>query len=129
MLGLLTRVNTALNAATYPPTLAHELTHAAAAWPWARRTELDHAPWHGAAYCDVEWEADAPAWAIRVAAVAPTILGSAFALAVLSWIAVAGGSLPATGQRQAAWLAVGAYWLVFWAPSTADLRALADTDP
>lgn len=112
-----------LNAATFPATLAHEATHLAVGWPWIvtiRSYELH--PLRAAAWVEVEWADSAPRWGVVLAHVAPTLLGVAFAAAVVVLLLVGGGEWPRGAREQGVWLLLGAYWLIYATPSPDDLQ-------
>lgn len=102
--------------ASLPATLAHELTHLLLALPWATESAIviDDV---GAAHL-VDWEPGTPRWAIVLASLGPTILGSIVGLVGL-WLLVQ--SPPGTLND---WLLAGAiagWWVIYASPSPADL--------
>ncbi len=114
----------------------HELTHMLVALPVAREVGLDRAP-DGTAYARLEWPTDAPVAWVRLAHLAPTIVGVSSAVVVAvafpsavdvvgetgRWVAVSLGVPSAAGKIQLALgLVLGVNWVVFSIPSQQDLR-------
>lgn len=110
--------------ALWPPALAHEATHLAAGYRWLDSVNgYDLHPLRGA-FVDVDLVDDAPRWARATVATAPTLVGTAFAASAMVLLIVGGGSWPASTAETGRWLLIGAWWLVYTAPSKADLKAL-----
>lgn len=110
-----TTAATLARAISWPATLAHELTHMLVALPWAVESAIivdERGPAHY-----VRWDDDTPAWAVWLASLAPTLLGSAVGLIGLLRLLTAP---PATLNT---WLLAGAiagYWTIYVAPSHDD---------
>jgi len=99
-----------------PAMLAHELTHLLLSLPWATESAIviDDL---GAAHL-VDWEPGTPRWAIVLASLGPTLLGSAVGLVGL-WQLL---QSPPGNLNQ--WLLAGAiagWWTIYAAPSGTDL--------
>lgn len=102
-----------------PGVLAHELTHAVAAWPWGRpRFQWDHLA------VDLHWRPETPQRAVWAAHLAPFLAGWAVGLVALA-AALDGQSwllslrLPSLAYLVFQWSAYT--WLVLW-----DIDALRD---
>jgi hypothetical protein len=113
----------AWTAASTPPVVLHELTHALLAQPWAERSGV---VFDGAdAALVVEWIDDPPVWGILLAHLGPLLIGlCAGSVGVWRlWVA------PPTST--AGWLLTGciaAWWLVFTMPSADDRNPQADAE-
>lgn len=112
-----------LDYALWPAALAHEATHLAVLAPWiADINHLDLHPDSRHAFLDVDIDTDIPRWVLRFAAVAPPIFGGAVAVAVILWIVLGTGQLPANATDWGLWLAGSAYWVTYASPSREDLK-------
>lgn len=101
--------------ASWPATLLHELTHMLLALPWAEESAIivDGDVGHY-----VNWSPTAPQWAILLASLGPTLLGSLVGVVGLYQLVT---SPPGT---VAEWLLAGAiagWWTIYAAPSGDDL--------
>jgi hypothetical protein len=114
----------------------HELTHALVAFPVAEDVGIERGP-DGGAFARLEWPSDAPVVWVRIAHLAPTIVGTSSAIVAAvafpgvvdvvastgAWVAVSLGVPSAAGTVQ---LMLGAVivvnWVVFSIPSPEDLR-------
>lgn len=101
------------------PALAHELTHAIAAAPWAERVTVGVSLEDGDAVCGIDWREGAPAFAKRVAFLAPTLAGTAGAAYGAVYLAEHGLPGSPTGTLLFALAVVG--WLVYSFASARDL--------
>lgn len=102
--------------ASWPATLAHELTHMFAALPWAKESAVivdDRGPAHY-----VTWRDETPRWAIWIASLAPTLLGSLVGVVGLARLAM---TPPSTLNEWALAAAIAGYWIIYVAPSGDDL--------
>lgn len=103
-----------------PARLAHELLHAVAALPWARRIQLDILPRRGDAHARVAWSGDPHQAVVALSALAPLLAGCIAAGAALGML-LAGVS--PDGVTETALLAIAATYIALIAqPSRADLR-------
>jgi hypothetical protein len=99
-----------------PASMLHELTHFVLAQPWAEQSAIiwdDQGLVHG-----VDWQPETPRWAIVLASLGPTILGSLVGLVGLWRLLTAP---PATLNE---WLIAGAiagWWTIYASPSPDDL--------
>lgn len=100
------------------------MTHLAAAYPWTRRVKAYEVRPFRPNWIELDIEDGAPGWAISIAAVAPSLVGVAFAASVLVLLAVGGGSFPAPADTPGRWLLIAAWWFVYTSPSGDDLAAL-----
>jgi hypothetical protein len=103
--------------ASWPATLLHELTHMLLALPWAEESAIivDDV---GVAH-HVNWRQDTPMWAIVLASLGPTMLGSVVGLVGLIQLVT---TPPGTVTE---WLLAGAiagWWTIYAAPSGDDLN-------
>jgi len=114
----------------------HELTHMLVAAPFAREVSFERRP-DGGAYARLEWPGDAPVVWVRLAHLAPTIVGVTTGVVVglafpqvvdvVEWagmeLAMAVGVPSAAGKVQLALgLLVTVNWVIFSIPSQQDLR-------
>lgn len=100
---------------TLPAHLAHEATHAVAAWPAAEALDINRSERRVAVL--VDWRPTARGWQVTLAALAPTLVGIAGGAIGLAII----GLTQATGPGSAArWALVAGYWLVYVWPSRPD---------
>lgn len=111
-----------LNVLTYPATLAHECTHAAAARPFAERVTVDAAPKRGHAGCRIVWRRGVPAVVKRLVHVAPTLVGILLGVVAFVALQVLGLSLDNVLLTPGMRVLVLGYWLVYVMPSMEDLR-------
>jgi hypothetical protein len=126
-----------IRAATYraivllvlPARLVHELLHAVAALPWARRIQLDILPQRGDAVARVAWRGEPPHAVVALSALAPLLAGLIAAGAAVGLLVSGAVSAPST-VRELALLAIGAAYVGLVAqPSARDLqRARGDRD-
>jgi len=111
-------VNRLAALASLPAALAHELSHALVALPWAEEVSVSF-DGEGAAQCHVVWRDDGPPeYASLMAAYAPLWIGGLLGAAMFG--ALLTGPLPETLVE---WLIVstaGAYWTVFIAHDPRD---------
>lgn len=107
---------------TYPATLAHELTHAIAAKPWAERLEIDLNPFDGDYGVTVHWREDAPGKQVVMASIMPFVAGMvALAGALVMWV-LDGFTLPTSGVGLAKLSIVAMWWVLYVVPSPADVN-------
>lgn len=98
----------------YPAIVLHECIHAAIAWPWAERVELD-VPIDERPTADLYYPDGTPLWVVVLANLAPFLVGLA-ALPLVVWIVRwVGPGTPAALYLALCWAAVGI-------PSREDLR-------
>lgn len=105
-------VETAGMAMLYPAVLLHELTHYVAGRSVAKEIRL-HLDLEAPAV-SANWRDDVPQWRLKLAKVAPTIVGIAIAPALLYWL------LSGNQNALAVILAI-ALWGVYTKPSADDL--------
>lgn len=110
---------------TLPPTILHELTHAAIAAPWADETWVLLDAQDIRAVCGIEW-GDVPDWVIVGAHYGPLVIGTALggvavALAIL-------GHYPDTTRGWLVTSAVAVWWWIYTMPSGADREMPDDAD-
>lgn len=90
----------------FPAVCLHELTHAVAALPWGEVESVTIVP----PRATLLYPAGAPSWAIRLANLAPTIVGTVVGLPLL-WLAITVWGLPVP------WLAyLAGCWAVYTLP-------------
>ena len=108
----------------WPALVLHELTHAAAAVPFAD-VSVDLASAHP--HAELQWREGTPRAAIRAAHLAPTMLGVVVAaLTALTAGAALSGSLPSNPfHALAVGLLVAYNWLLYVWPSASDRRPFA----
>jgi len=113
-----------------PVRLLHEATHIAAATPWLAdwRLVIGPAGSDDELGVDIAFADDAPAWGIALAYLAPMLLGLLGVSLVAVAVLVGGVFLPQTAFELAVWSAAGLGWVLYTAPSVADIHgALAVT--
>lgn len=122
----------------FPFALAHELAHYFAALPFATDARILLDPVGAGATTLVDWDEDAPRWAVAIACVFPTVVGVLLATGALVWWGLEGLAMP---DELVDWfrLSVGVLsWGVFSWPSREDVEAarngpeeagLRDTNP
>jgi len=102
--------------ASLPATLAHELTHMLLAAPWADETAV---AWHAdGVACFTNWTPSAPRWAIVLASLGPTILGSLVGIGGLWQMLTAP---PSSSRELLITAAIAAWWVIYTTPSGDDL--------
>lgn len=117
-------VDTSVQCALWPPSVAHELTHLAVGYFWTDRvTGYDVHPLRPN-YIELDIRDSTPGWAVAIIATAPVLVGVAFAAAVLVLLAVGGGDFPPTTDAPGRWLLLAAWWFVYTSPSRDDIDAL-----
>jgi hypothetical protein len=114
----------------------HELTHMVFAAPFARSVSYERDGMWGA-YADIEWSASTPVVWVRVAHLAPTIVGTAVVVACLSSLPWVIWFVERLGFRLATWVGIPAVadefsalialfsllnWVMYCWPSSGDLR-------
>lgn len=110
--------------ALWPASIAHELTHLAVGYPWANRvTGYDVHPLRPN-WIAMDIKDTAPGWAVAIIAVAPSLVGVAFAASVLILLAIGGGGFPEAVASPGRWLLIAAWWFVYTSPSRDDIAAL-----
>lgn len=113
-------MNAILRAITWPTTVAHEAAHAAVielAGPDESELVIrSDTPRYRADGLD-----DASKWLLRLGYLAPTIVGSLFALIVGVHFVVGGGELPTGVYAISTWALAAAYWFTFTVPSPRDI--------
>lgn len=126
MRGPVALLSGALALLTAPPAIAHEVTHAAVAVPWADKVYVRGVTrFHGAAVL-FDWPDDVPWWAPVLASLAPFLAGCVGGVVAL-WLFVSSGlDPPTTAMRVAQWSIIAAWWSVFAIPSRADLATAND---
>ncbi len=105
----------------WPAIVLHELTHAAAAAPFAE-TRIQ---WFGAVpHAEHHWQTDTPRVAVRIAHLAPTIVGVICTLTTAAVaVPVIYEGLPANPFHAAAIALLLAYnWILYCWPSVTDRR-------
>jgi len=111
-------VNRLAALASLPAALAHELSHALVALPWAEEVSVSF-DGEGGAQCHVVWRDDGPPeYASLMAAYAPLWIG--MPVGVLGLWALATGSLPQTLQDWLVPSVAAGYWVVFIAHDPRD---------
>lgn len=111
----------------WPSALLHEATHVLPLLPWLESVDVDLRS-NAQVRCDVQ--PGTPAWAIRLAAILPTVIGTLVAAAVyLTVIATGGGTYVITiqpglliewGFEPVAWALGTAWWYWYTIPSEDD---------
>jgi hypothetical protein len=114
----------------------HELTHMVVALPVASKVGYERGP-DGTAFAVLEWPTDAPVVWVRVAHLAPTIVGTLSAVIVAvafpdvvnavgqagAWAAISVGLPGLTDEAQLMLsLVLATNWVIFSIPSQQDLR-------
>jgi len=100
----------------FPAVLAHELTHAAVAWPWIQARSVDDVVHrYIPPRLELEYPAGTPVLAVVAANLAPTLLGASFGPLLVPWAV----GLPAPIMAYV----LGA-WMLYTIPSPDDLSAL-----
>jgi len=102
-----------------PGTLAHELTHALASLPWARRLALVVEVRSGRAAVRVDWRETAGGRARAIAALAPLAAGTVALIAAINlWVR---GGLPLLEQAGfMKYALLAGWWAIMMLPSEAD---------
>jgi hypothetical protein len=103
-----------------PATLAHELLHAAAALPWAKRVQVDIRPRAGAAHARVRWADEVSQPVVAFSALAPAIAG-VLALWAAVWSGVFGALPPGSTADFALLAVVGGYAALTFGVSRQDI--------
>lgn len=117
-------IDASIQAVLWPASVAHELTHLAVGYPWTRRVAgYDVHPLRPN-WIELDIDDAAPGWAVAITAVAPSLVGVAFAASVLILLAVGGGQFPAAADTPGRWLLLAAWWFVYTSPSGEDIAAL-----
>jgi hypothetical protein len=109
---------------TFPVRLLHEVTHVAAAIPWAD----DWAVLIGrdGAHAHIEWADGAPDWAAVVSSYAPAAVGGVVALVLAAYLALTQQPLPDDLVGVAWWATGAAAWALYAAPTPADQQAATE---
>jgi predicted MFS family arabinose efflux permease len=120
----LATVRAASRAVCVPIQLAHEFTHVAVAAPWAERWEIVVGPQDADVAMDVfvDFEADAPTWAVVVAHLAPFLAGVLGALIGGLVLAVGGVGIETGAVDLLVWSALAMAWVLYTRPSSHDLE-------
>lgn len=117
-------LNASVQLALWPASVAHELTHLAAGYVWTEQVSgYDVHPLRPN-WIALDISEAAPGWAVAITAVAPSLVGIAFAASVLVLLTVGGGSFPDAANEPGRWLLISAWWFVYTSPSGDDLAAL-----
>lgn len=111
-----------------PAVLLHELAHAVASFPWARRIGIVVEPRTGYAECHVEFRDSAGRWPEIVAGVAPMALGWAAAIVALALWLLDGGEIPSSTMALVKVAVLTTYWVIFMTPSAVDGDLVWDGD-
>jgi len=109
-------IRTLSKAVSWPAMILHELTHMALALPWADESAIivdETGPAH-----HVNWADDTPLWAVALTSLGPTLLGSLVGLVGLWRLLTAP---PASASDMLVAAAIAGYWVIYVAPSPADL--------
>lgn len=110
--------------AVWPASIAHELTHLAVGYPWTQRvTGYDVHPMRPN-WIALDIEDSAPGWAVAITAVAPSLVGVAFAASAVVLLLAGGGDFPDAAASPGRWLLIAAWWFVYTSPSRDDIDAL-----
>jgi len=101
-----------------PAKIAHELTHLVFLAPWLHswRIEIEHT----STECVADLDEDIPRWGLVLGHLAPAVVGSTLAVAMLSWVALEGWPIP---QTLRGWGKMGValmIWAAYSWPSEAD---------
>lgn len=126
-------LRSASRAARVPVELLHELTHAAAAAPWATDWQIVVGPGEAelSMHTVVEFRDDTPAWAEAFAHLAPFVTGLLGALVAGLMLMLGRGIGGVTGWDLLVYSALGMAWALYTLPSRADLegaRAALEAD-
>lgn len=114
-------LDTYLTLVIYPITVAHEWTHAAAfALVGSADVSLSDTK------CDPEIADDAPEWLVRVAYIAPSIVGSFIGFVLGLWIVLSSVAVGGSPIEWLAWVAGGVSWAAYTLPSADDLLGALD---
>lgn len=109
------------NIVVWPSTVAHELTHAVVAWPWAKRVDVNVTRPAGENYVAIDWRDGVTRWQVAVASLAPFLMGIlALVAALILWVA-GGFSLPESGVELAKMAIVAMWWVLYAVPSADDV--------
>ncbi|SFR34111.1 hypothetical protein [Halogeometricum limi] len=106
---------------TTPSVPLHELTHAAFALPWA---DVDIELAGADPRVKFDWSASTPTWAVRLAHLAPTLVGLGILLVLVALFGIPTAStLEQLAIHELGLLVIlAANWAVFTYPSEADRR-------
>lgn len=109
------------NVVVWPSTVAHELTHAVVAWPWADRVDLTVTRPAGENSVHIDWREGVARWQVAVASLAPFLTGIlALVGALVLWVA-GGFALPESGVGLAKLAIVAMWWTLYVIPSPDDI--------
>lgn len=106
-----------------PAQLCHEFAHVLAAAPWAERWEVVVGPTDADVSMDtfVEFDDEAPAWAIAWAHLAPMLTGLLGALVGGLGLVTGTVSGPRSPYELLLWSALAMAWAMYTRPSRADI--------
>jgi len=101
-----------------PARIAEELTHAAAALPFAEALFIDLNPWGDGPETRVQFRDETPRWAMVLAHVAPELIAAVTGAVVLAWWLAGPGVAwwPESTLDWALLYFVGVQYLAIWAP-------------
>lgn len=117
-------VDIAVSVTIWPASIAHELTHLVVGYIWTDRVSgYDVHPMRPN-WIELDIKDSAPGWAVAITAVAPSLVGVAFAASVLILLAAGGGDFPEAVASPGRWLLLAAWWFVYTSPSRDDIAAL-----
>lgn len=109
------------NVVVWPSTVAHELTHAAVAYPWADSIDVRVTRPAGENAVYIDWREGVKRWQVAVASLAPFLMGIvALVGALVLWVA-GGFSLPESGVGLAKLAIVAMWWVLYVIPSSDDV--------
>jgi hypothetical protein len=108
-----------------PSVPLHEMTHAAAALPWADDLDADLS--RDTAQVEVTFDEGTPIWAVYLHSLAPTIVGLGLLLLVVALFGVPTvGTLTGLAVHELGLLVIlGLNWVIYSFPSAADRRPLS----
>lgn len=117
------RLNAALRPLKLPWKLLHEGAHLAAASPWLSEWNIVIGPTGSDRELDIyiEFDDDAPAWAIALSYLAPLLTGLVGLVVVGISILVMGLPLTPTATDLLLWTAAGLGWTLYTLPSVRDI--------
>lgn len=117
----MTLLQSITNVVVWPSTVAHELTHAVVAYPWADSIDVNVTRPAGENAVYIDWREGVARWQVAVASLAPFLMGIVALVAALVLWVTGGFSLPTSGVELAKMAVVAMWWALYMVPSPDDV--------